>query len=76
MIITDVKITSQNLKLDMNKILPEESNRIKDISKSNNNSVINKIKNSKNSIKINNVNNNINALNIKQQLSISLLNKL
>ena len=62
---------------DINIILPEESNRIKDISKSNNNSITNDIKNSKikNSNKINNIN-NMNSLNIKQQLSISLLNKM
>ena len=76
--ISDIKLTSQNLQSDINIILPEESNRIKDISKSNNNSIINEINNNKNknSIKKNNVNNNITQLNIKQQLSISLLNKM
>ena len=39
--ISDIKLTSQNLQSDINIILPEESNRIKDISKSNNNSIIN-----------------------------------
>ena len=76
--ISDIKLTSQNLQSDINIILPEESNKIKDISKSNNNSIINEINNNKNknSIKKNNVNNNITQLNIKQQLSISLLNKM
>ena len=46
--ISDIKLTSQNLQSDINIILPEESNRIKDISKSNNNSIINEINNNKN----------------------------
>ena len=40
---SDLKISSKNMQSDMNIILPEENNKIKDISKSKDNSINNKL---------------------------------